>query len=370
VELAGHDNQLDGVRAADCGGDALVIAGARNRIHDLRSANLGVAGLHTTGPDNLIVNMVVAASDAAAVYLQGSGGLLMNATVVNSNFGYVITNENNTVVSAVAANNAFSGFELTGVSNHTDVWNLASANNGTYGVVVDNVTDNSFNGLLSVGENRSGDCRVVNTPPNPGFESQTCLGSDAVLRTELDLSFAWWGKVTFDDDANADDTGGAASYGSLDDWHGFERPDRVWGADGDTFPHAGNRGACGVTAQCRIWDWSLSSADSGLLEQLRVESVESSIVTHRWTTSSPAECAALGGDLATGGACESQFLAGAVELMDGEDEDDVLCDAGDRCLYGPNVGAFQGHGPLIQLGSVSAGPLGVVTLLQHEDTAY
>jgi hypothetical protein len=41
------------------------------------------------------------------------------------------------------------------------------------------------------------------------------------------------------------------------------------------------------------------------------------------------------------------YLENAVELMlDGSGNDNGLCESGETCVYSPNIGAYQGHGPL------------------------
>lgn len=45
--------------------------------------------------------------------------------------------------------------------------------------------------------------------------------------------------------------------------------------------------------------------------------------------------------------CQLVFLRNAREIIaDGIGDDDGLCESGEACIYSPNVGAYQGHGPL------------------------
>lgn len=51
-----------------------------------------------------------------------------------------------------------------------------------------------------------------------------------------------------------------------------------------------------------------------------------------------------------------------------------LCEAGETCLYNPNIGAYPGHGNLIasgcDLSSVAGGAFATVNLLKYENNGY
>ena len=58
------------------------------------------------------------------------------------------------------------------------------------------------------------------------------------------------------------------------------------------------------------------------------------------------------------------MLVHAIELSDdGIGNDNLLCEAGERCLHTPNLGAHQGHGDLFLVGM--GGAAGDVTLYRY-----
>ena len=66
------------------------------------------------------------------------------------------------------------------------------------------------------------------------------------------------------------------------------------------------------------------------------------------------------------GLCETRYLQDAVEVMfDGIGDDDTLCESNETCIYSPNAGFYQGHGPLISAGAFSDGVITGVTLLKY-----
>jgi hypothetical protein len=237
---------------------------------------------------------------------------------------------------------------------------LALANNGST-LQLTNGTY-KFTGNLLLGN----DCLVTN---GTGLVTTTCANngtSDAVLRSSLTFASAFVAKVTADDAVNTSDTAGAAAFNAITDWFGFSNVFRTWGRDGDAFPAATNRDACNSTLTCRIWDWSLATAGT----VIRNTSLDGMTQNPAFTAN--AACPTDGDDFVdsatytydamylagldgleatnntpctTGQTCKQRYLKAALEdLLDGEGDDDGLCESGETCTYAPNFGAYQGHG--------------------------
>ena len=59
------------------------------------------------------------------------------------------------------------------------------------------------------------------------------------------------------------------------------------------------------------------------------------------------------------------MLREAVEIQgDGIGNDNLLCEAGEHCLYTPNIGAYQGSGVLVKY-PTPAGPGNDITLWKY-----
>ena len=224
--------------------------------------------------------------------------------------------------------------------------------------------------------------------------------SDAVLSIGVSLASSFVGKVTTDDTVNTSDNNstdnhgpGLASYLNITDWISFENRFRGWGRDysltppGD-FPSSENRGKCdGTYSNCRIFDWSLALADTGTIrDAITTLPAGADTLEHTWTVSpAPADQAACDaavtgsvfipgtGINGTASKCETTFLRNAVEIMgDHLGNENTLCESGETCLFTPNIGSYQGHGNLIQVGYIPVGAttLQDITLMQYEINGY
>lgn len=66
------------------------------------------------------------------------------------------------------------------------------------------------------------------------------------------------------------------------------------------------------------------------------------------------------------GRCELFYLPHATELFDDDSgNDNGLCESNERCRLNPNIGAYPGHGPLLDAGPYSAPPVTNVHLFRH-----
>lgn len=192
--------------------------------------------------------------------------------------------------------------------------------------------------------------------------------STATLDTSI-TGYGVIGAVASDDTVNGSDTGGVAALASIldADWIGFQNVERTWGVNtAAAFPdvNGGNWGVCPTGGNCRIYDWSLSSSDTDYLNRLPVPTGNDYLV-HTFLAADAATCAQIPATW-TGSVCQSTFLANAVEVMgDGIGNDNLLCESGETCIYMPNIGGYQGHGPLISAGAFTDGVVTGVTLLKY-----
>jgi hypothetical protein len=167
---------------------------------------------------------------------------------------------------------------------------------------------------------------------------------------------------------------GAAAYDTLDDWFTFERRERTWGNDAPgAFPDSAARGRCTAGETCRIYDQGLTNGDvvaRAVNPFLTSASIYSTAV-HTWAVAGEQACDAIAGANWTGTECQSTFVvAGLERLGDRVGNDNLLCEDGEICLYTPNVGAYQGHGPLVDKVTLSGGPCDGTVLVEHTTNGY
>jgi hypothetical protein len=150
------------------------------------------------------------------------------------------------------------------------------------------------------------------------------------------------------DSANLQGATGTGAYSGITDWLNFENQFRGWGKEGNAFPDSTNTGRC-LSGTCRIWDWSIASADTSIRDVL-TRPTGSDTLTHIWSDASSVT-----------------ILRHAVEILeDGLGNENGLCESGETCLYTPNIGSYQGHGNLVSAGAFTDGTITGVTLWEYE----
>jgi hypothetical protein len=363
------NNRFSDVIATNNGGDGIVITGVEedrpraNSLRNVLAANNAGNGVTVGLADNTQLEQVVSVGNGqSGVFLWWTQSTLLSGitSVNNAANGVSSQSDNVTLQSSAVARNGVQGISLSGSSyNAIDT---AAVSNGSVGVSLS--ASAYFGGVLKVGGNLD-DC-WVSGPTGLRTDCTNDGTSDATLSTGVNVNTSFTGRVTADDPINSSDTNGAASFSAISDWIHFANPFRAWSADGTTFP---DPGGCVSGVNCRIWDWSLASADSVLRGALALPN-GNNIQRHRWVATSQSVCETIPGAVwdAVASSCTSTFLRHAVEIAgDGIGNDNGLCESGEACLYTPNIGAYQGHGDLQSAGTFVNGTLTDITLWRYSD---
>ncbi len=337
LRLRADQVTLEGLASHGNGGNGLSLSQARdNRIDGLRAAANGGHGLHLDrAHGNLIQHATLYANAGHGLSLEGAQDNRIQGLISAANGGdgieFIVWN--NTTRSAynllrqitsawnVGRGLAFAAFDGGGTqAGDNQILGLAAAGNG--GVGLD----------AGVGNETFAESRV-----------DTCAGTcPAGVTGGLDASTAFVGPVD-SDTTNDGDANGQAYANFLTDWIGFDNDYRLWGKAAGANDYSPIAGQCGSTDLCQIYDLSLRADDTQLKDALTLPSGDDTI-THTW-----------------GDGNDSTFLAHALEL-----DGDGLCEDGELCLYTPNIGAYPGHGPLINQ-PFTDGVISGVTLKAHQD---
>lgn len=400
-------------------GLGLVNSSSNNNFTNTALAYSNYRGLSVDGGSshNAFAGLRIDNSDGEAIYVAGSSNnnAFSNVTAVgNGSTGTSMVSINgsvNTILQAVTAGNSLNtGIRLSNGSNNAAISALASISNRQFGIAISsnnntfadiaagysngsigegiNISSNynTFTGLLRFGNNIF-NCNVYGT--NPGLADSTCANngsSNAALTTNTDLASSFVGKVSSDDAQNAGDTNGSADFSLITpatfDWLHFNNSYRTWGIESAaSFPGADQRGRWNAGIG-RIYDWSLSAADSGnggspaLLGVIPLPT-GSNFIVHKWDASAAATpptnttaCEAIVPGSRWSfilSSCFTNYLRGAIEIA-GDDigNDNGLCESNETCLYTPNIGSYQGSGSLVSAGVFTGGTITGVTLLKFE----
>ncbi len=380
LDTSSHNRLTDIITSGSNWNGVRLVGSTNNTLTNINAGNNTLYGIYLDGSVNNRIGGAVLTNNSnglRAVNASESNTLLGVTANNNSSSGIFLadTSGNNTFSSAAIGNNIAGTHLVTDNNHYADV---VAANNTT-GILLDTASNNSFSGMLMVGNNSTADCTVT-AGTNPGLVDGTCANngaSNATLTTGITLANTFVGKVTSDDVANADDNSGTFSslISSTFDWTHFDNPRRSWGKDGLAFPDINQRGKW-FSGTGRIWDWSLSTGDTGnggspaALNVLALPTGNDTL-THIWSgapaTNDNAGCDALvTGATWNGAACQTTFLRAATEIHnDGYGNDNTLCESGETCLYMPNAGSYQGHGDLVSAGAFTNGALTGITLMKY-----
>ena len=389
--LGSDNNSITNVVASNNGSFGIAITdGDNNTLTGLTLSNNGT-GIIIDGVNNSRFAGVSAHNNGGVgirTFASNRNNVFTGVSTVNNDVGFLFhTNltADNTVSNLAAANNNV-GIQLFGGSERSLLADITASNNTT-GIILDASNDNTFTGTLQVGNNLTSNCSVIGGT-SPGLWNTTCAingSSDHTLTTDISLANSFVGKVTAEDLQNTSDTNGAVAGfpgdPALFDWAEFDNRYRGWGIDGSAFPNADHRRNWITTVTPvagRIWDWSVSTGDTGndgnpALLDVVVLPTGIDTLTHNWfgvpVPNDNAGCNALVvGSLWNGAECETEFLRNAVEIpSDSIGNDNNLCETGETCLFMPNIGSYQGHGNLVDAGAFVNGTLTGITLLRYSN---
>jgi len=386
--LSGLTNSnVSNIKVSNSNYGVSVIQSNDSTFTDMIASNNDLYGIYILRSSNNFMFNMTSVSNSSGVYLNidSYSNVLSGVTAANnSEYGiYLFGASSNTFIDVTLLNN-FDGLYLTNNttswhSNYNTFLDVTSSNNANYGIRLESPYYNTFFGIMQLGNNGI-DCSVlggVDPGINPDCSPQGSSDFNYYVGT-AENSFV--GKITSDDSTNTSDSDGAANYpleSTNFDWFSFQNPFRSWGKDGSTFPNADHQGIW-TEGSGRIWDWSLVATDTMLRDSSTIPS-SNDVLTHTWDgtpdTNDNAGCDAIyagsvWNDIDS--ACESTFLRHSFELIgDGSGNDNGLCESNETCLYTPNMGSYQGHGELIQAGSIgTGGTIENVILMRYESNGY
>jgi hypothetical protein len=242
---------------------------------------------------------------------------------------------------------------------------------------------NKFSGILGMGNNSVKECWGDVPGSGAGLIDGTCAdsftdganaygtsSSNAVLRIGKTAANYFLGRVSTDDSVNSADANGTSSQATIApaQWNQFENPYRSWGIDSVSTFNLAATGRC-TAGTCRIYDFKPLATDTQIINRsgdgvnpndpfIEKISCPSAVDGNRVTVSlNP---------------IPQTYLTNAFEIMlDGSGDDDGLCESNERCIYMPNIGAYQGHGRILDDPCVfSDGLISGVRLFSFEFNGY
>ncbi len=306
----------------------------------------------------------------------------------------------NTISNITAGNNYYSGIELS-ESAYNTLSNITTSNNYD-GVYLNNSKNNNLSDITASNNTKGSGIFLVDSDDNSlsnitaiNNGNDDDLGGGIQLWNSLNNMFSnitasnnYYSGIELDFSSNNNTLSNIASSNnrhgvriSSSSYNTFTGELRV-GANsssncnvsGGTYPGLVN-GSCNndassdavlttgidLTSSFVNGSWELLTTDDQIRGVLQNPADMTSDIsfTHIWSSSSSYPES-------------SDLLRNAVEIQGGETGDkDTLCESGERCLYTPNIGRYQGHGNLIEAGTIgSGGPVENIILMQYETNGY
>jgi hypothetical protein len=378
-----RDINLINLGSTGKGGIFLATGANYNRFYDVKIANvfntIGTAnGIILTGGSynsfqRVSINNVKGSTN------QGYGvNLSVGSSVSNIFSQLLVYNTSNTAVSIsasdsnifsqfTAANNVWNGIYLLGTATNQNHFNSVAIVNSSSPIQsqTGSGSGNSFNNLAIFGSSASAidltsgftttfggyiltdglqTCSASASNLNAGGY---CAGSGVANYTSGNLGISFNGAVSTADAVNTIVNGsGTVPYNSLTGytnisifnyWTEFEFLYRGWGS------LAPGQGPC-LTGNCQLYDWRANQTGPIYNISSQGNSANGSLNTDGTACVSNTVGAS---DITTAGLPSVTFFQNAMEIDgDGIGNDNGLCEAGEYCLWAPNVGAYQGEGAI------------------------
>lgn len=325
--------------------DGIVLVYAiKNTLSNITASENGHDGIFmNSSPQNILKNVVANNNVRDGVFLTGADANMFTDITTNHNdYGIrVVTGSDNNVFNQVTAkNNDTSIYHRNSDSN---VFSNVTTGNSTDGLfIVDSSDDNTFSSIIANGATNSGIHQEDSG--NVVYNNMAVSASEynIYLYTTYDNRFTGQLKLgTFGTNNCIVDTN--INPGLID----------------ETCANQGSSDAVLTTgidlSTSFVTDsWELLAADSQIRDVVAIPD-GNDVLTHTWINTSTTD-----------------FLKNAVEIPDdGIGNDNTLCESDETCLYTPNIGRYQGHGNLIEIGTIgTGGTLENITLMQHETNGY
>lgn len=324
-----------------------------NVLHNvtLSNSNRGLE-IVASSHDNKISNLLMTQNSYTtngAFYVDNSRRLTVtHSTFANNKRGIQLAanGQDHTFANVITTNTISSnaGLEILGSSN--SFHNLVASHNDINIFIGTNAINNVITGLKTAGPTTA-DCSVH--PGNGNAFSNITNGSPLANGNQAcpasiagDLTNSFLGKALSDaqnaHSAAITNGGGLVAFNAITDFKNFINPFRIWGNPGASgTPISDDTAGSCLLGSCVPWDWRIDSGDTVLLDQPGVPFVAGGA------------CPIDGNDsIIDENSIPNTFLLNAYETVDdGIGDEDGLCESNEECIYAPNIGVFQGEGPIV-----------------------
>tara|TARA_B110001454_G_C12723212_1_gene435862 strand:+ start:4027 stop:6228 length:2202 start_codon:yes stop_codon:yes gene_type:complete len=315
----------------------------------LSHLNLGLTAsghaLAVEGSENIISDILIS-NARTNLYLLGDRNTVHQLTTITANTTDLATLGNSNLLNQILSIEGYTILDVGGDGNILSQMGFLTGEPWTGAINVDASNVKFTNNIIIHDNANAGRCSANAAKTNPGTVTSICGNtglSDAnwVYFASSYLVDFLVGEVP-DGVNQTSPSVGAVPFASITDWLNFENFFRIWvpQTPGDTHCLTGN---------CFINDYRFNSISNPFLNVSNDGSTANSVFV------SNATCpAAVHGNKTITSTHTSPvvFLVNALEILDdGVGNDNGLCETGDRCIYSPNIGVYQGQGDYLSNGT-------------------
>jgi len=360
IDSTSNNNKLFDIRVTNhtcttANTNAFVISGNNNVISRVNVSNIngnggGVGGIYldSTAYNNILTQIVsTSVADTGLKIFSSDSNIISFMTSANNTWNGIYLDgfgTNSNLFNSIAITNLASGEAIAtnststyNSSNANQYFNLALSNYVGWAVYVQD-SISFFNGYIIAG---------TTSTCSGGSNLNSSCGGSGITTISSDIASAFKGPAT-SDTANGSGTGISlyTNINTINLWSTFDSFFRSWGKGGSGFPATGNTGYCG-SASCQIWDFRVKL--STILHNTSITGYASNLNNPSFVPSGTC-VTQINGDL-TLTANSITFMQNAIEIEGDRNSngsmignDNGLCESNERCIYAPNIGAYQGEG--------------------------
>jgi hypothetical protein len=312
------------------------------------NASEGILISGTSSTNNIFVQLTINSTKDAGIFIYNGANMnvFSHVSTVNNLWNGVMFS------GPSVTNNGFNSLALLNSPKPIETQQTGGTGNQFYNLAISSFTAGSG---YAVGTAGTGSPFLIFGGYLVKRTNDSCLGDESNLSgscsaggvTTTSLADSSWNTAFLgaasSDAMNSADTSGTASYTSLSTnimhWLNFENTYRSWGLPLPFSPTS--RGSC-TSGTCQIWDLRANPAGPLYNKSFDGQNPNGTINTDGNT------CSALTvSPMATMTAAGKTFLVNAIELeQDKIGNENGLCEAGEDCLWAPNIGSYQGTGGL------------------------
>ena len=327
IAISGNSASLDGNTYGNILRDVVVTFNSQN-------------GILVNSQYNRLSTITASSNEMNGISVSKNNYISDSNSFNNTNSGLVLNGHNNIVTRFTTSSNGNAGIQFTNSSQLAPKSNLLSsfttANNAVAGIIFDsNIAD--FPGVTGTEEERTAiiDSNLFlnaldayNGGASDCGASTVCDNNTVITQSDIAMNELFVHVTADSVYPDYTDTLANIAVGSISNYIPLQNNYRAWGSlDGAGNCYTDYTTSPSTVVFCSIYDWSLNINNAALARNINAQ--PAALLSHAIVSSDNTQLS---------------FLENAVEpFNDDSGNDNGICESGEKCLFTPNIGSYQGH---------------------------